>query len=458
MALFGWPLVCAALFSTMPVEKATIWSLLGGYMLLPSEFSVDWPLLPPLDKMAITSLATLLLCWSKGGEQRTTRRSFLMYALGIGFVIAPILTSLGNGYELQEGDKSVHGFYLSDGIKFAGRNLLMLVPLHLGRRYLATDRARAYLLKAIPYAMLFYSLPMLFELRMSPQLHRWVYGYFPSTFVQQMRAGGFRPVVFFSHGLVLAFFTSVAVLCAFILIRAKSRLFRLDARMVAAYLSGLLLLCKSLGATLFAIIFAPIVLFTRPRSWVTLGCVVSLLVCVYPVLRSRQLAPTDIVSTVASWVSAERNASFDTRLQNETALLAKAEKKPWFGWGGWSRNRVFDQWTGKDVSLTDGAWIIYFGIYGWFGYLSLYGLLAVALFQARRSTRRELTVPNVTRGGLALILTIALINCIPNTVDEWLLFLLAGSIATPSPVRLRAGKSKDVPAADALVRELAVVD
>ncbi|HEV2593861.1 MAG TPA: hypothetical protein VGU01_01515 [Sphingomicrobium sp.] len=435
VALAGWPFACVALFNRLPIEKAAVWSLLGGYMLLPSDLFIDLPLLHPMDKMAISALATLLLCWMKGGQERVVRRSILIYILGFGFVIAPILTSLGNSYELQEAGKSVHGFYPMDGVKFAGRNLLMLIPFHIGRRYLSSEAARILLLKAVPSAMVIYSLPMLFELRMSPQLHRQVYGYFPSSFVQQMRDGGFRPVVFFSHGLELAFFTSLAVLCAFVVTRSRLRLLRTDPRIIAAYLSGLLVLCKSLGPLSYSLVFAPIIAFTKPRLWTKLGCAVSLIVCAYPFLRSHSLAPTNLISDVAMKVSAERDASLKVRLENEDMLLAKAEQKPWFGWGAWSRNRVFDKWTGKDISLTDGTWIIYFGMYGWLGYLSFFGLLASALFQAHRTIGHELTRASVTIGGLSLLLTASLINCIPNSVGEWLLFLLAGTIASRSPVR-----------------------
>jgi hypothetical protein len=424
-------------------------------MLLPSDLSVDLPLLPPMDKMAITALATLLLCWMKGGPRRTVRRSLLIYLFGLGFVIAPILTSLDNSYELQEAGKSVHGFYPIDGLKFAGRNLLMLIPLHIGRRYLSDDAARALLVKAIPSAMVIYSLPMLYELRMSPQLHRLTYGYFPSAFVQQMRQGGFRPVVFFSHGLVLAFFTSLAVLCAFIVIRTRGRLFRFDPRFVAAYLGGLLVLCKSLGPLLYGIIVAPVILFTRPRTWVKLACAVSLVLCAYPLLRLHDLAPTDIMSNIATKISADRDASLQTRLANEDLLLAKAVQKPWFGWGAWSRNRVFDKWTGKDISVTDGTWIIYFGVYGWIGYLSMFGLLAISLFQANRAIGRDLSPANVTLGGLALLLMVSLINCIPNSVEEWFLFLLAGSICSASRVRRKAAKGSPIPQSETGIPALA---
>ena len=76
----------------------------------------------------------------------------------------------------------------------------MLAPFYIGSRFLCSDKGRSELLKAFPVAALFYSLPMLLEVRISPQLHRWVYGYFPHSFVQQVRYGGYRPVSFLSTG------------------------------------------------------------------------------------------------------------------------------------------------------------------------------------------------------------------------------------------------------------------
>ena len=56
--------MCLVLFNRLPLAKAAIWSLLGGFLLLPSALEVDAPLLPPLDKMSVTAVATLLLCWN----------------------------------------------------------------------------------------------------------------------------------------------------------------------------------------------------------------------------------------------------------------------------------------------------------------------------------------------------------------------------------------------------------
>jgi len=424
------------LFSRLPVAKATIWSMLGAAFLLPSTMEIDVKLLPSFDKMSITALAVLLLCWTYGGQEPKPKRSVLFYLFAAGFVISPVLTSFTNSYELSTGGRSIPGFYPLDGVKFAGRNLLLLLPLYVGSRFLSTDYARSVLLKAIPVLTLFYSVPMLFEMRMSPQLHRWTYGYFPhESFAQQIRGSGFRPVVFLNHGLALATFVVIALLASLVLLRMRRRILGQAPALVSAYLAGLLILCKSLGPVLYAVVFAPIVLFLRPRWWVMIACAASLMVCAYPFLRANNLSPLDTVSRVASAVSTDRWYSFQMRVKNENALLAKADEKPFLGWGGWGRYRIYDEWTGQDISVTDGGWIIYYGTFGWFGFLSLFGLLAVASFRALRFTDNQLTEANVTRAGLALLLAVYMLDLIPNSHNMSLVFLIAGSIASSAKAR-----------------------
>jgi hypothetical protein len=166
-----------------------------------------------------------------------------------------------------------------------------------------------------------------------------------------------------------------------------------------------------------------------------IGCVASLFVCAYPFLRTHQLSPIQLVSNVASAVSTDRNKSFQTRVENEEQLLAKANQKPLLGWGAMGRNRIFDKWTGQDISVTDGAWIIQYGAFGWFGYLALFGLLAVAQFRAFRAMDKEATPANLVRGGLALILTVYIVDSIPNSGQISIIFLLAGSIASTARAR-----------------------
>ena len=67
----------------------------------------------------------------------------LIYCLAMGFVLAPIFTSMNNSYELQIGDRSLRGFYPLDGYKLALRNLFTLAPFFIGMRFLSSEHARA---------------------------------------------------------------------------------------------------------------------------------------------------------------------------------------------------------------------------------------------------------------------------------------------------------------------------
>lgn len=434
------------LFVLLPVEAAAIWSILGGYLLLPSTIRVDLHFLPPLDKSNIPAVSAFLLCWMKGTQSPAPRRSSLVYLFALGFVASAMLATLDNSYELHMGDRSIPGFYPLDGVKLAIQNAITLLPFFVGMRFLPSDEGRAQLVKAIAIAALVYSLPMLFELRMSPQLQRLIYGAAPAGFDTLIRAGGYRPLVFLSNGLELALFTSIAFIATAVAVRAKWRLLHLPAGAAATYLGGLLLLCKTLAMIVYGAVAAPLVLFTAPKTWVRISCVVVLIICAYPALRTYDIIPVHRVVAAADSISAERAGSFAYRVKNEDKLLAKANQKALFGWGTWGRNRVYDQKSGSDESVTDGAWIIRFGMFGWFGYLSLFGLFATAIFAARSGVKGPVTASAILVGGLTLLLAVNLIDLIPNANLLPLTYLMAGSIAGRARVRasldagLRSGR------------------
>jgi hypothetical protein len=404
-------------------------------LLLPAATSVDVALLPPLDKYSIPAISTLLLCWMKGTQSPAPRRSSVIYLLALGFITSPIFTSLNNSYELEVGGRSIAGFYPLDAVKLAIRNSFTLAPFFIGMRFVSSDGGRAKLLSSLPIATLFYSVPMLFEIRMSPQLHRWVYGFFPSSFVQQVRNGGFRPVVFLGHGLAVAMLTSMAVIATVVVLRARSRLLRLPAGTVVTYLAAVLLLCKSMASIVYATLTAPLVLFTAPKTWVNVACAMLLFVCAYPLLRTLNVVPVERISAAANTISADRSSSFETRVRNEDALLAKGNEKPFFGWGTWGRNRVYDQSNGADVTITDGEWIIQFGMFGWLGYLSLFGLFATAVLRARHAVRGAVTPAKIVLGGLCLLLAVNVIDLIPNAGLIPFTYMIAGAVAGCLPAK-----------------------
>ncbi|BDZ74639.1 hypothetical protein GCM10025856_23580 [Methylophaga marina] len=55
--------------------------------------------------------------------------------------------------------------------------------------------------------------------------------------------------------------------------------------------------------------------------------------------------------------------------------------------GGWARSRVFDPETGKDISVTDGYWIIILGKYGWVGFLSTFLFMILPIWTSFRNQK-----------------------------------------------------------------------
>jgi hypothetical protein len=429
IALFGWPLVALLFFILMPLEKAAACSLVGGYLLLPSGLQINPPGLPPMDKTSLTVMSTLLLCLAKGAPRTRGSTGYLIPALAAAYVIAPTLATFNNSYELQYGNLSVPGFYLVDGLKGSVLNLIQLGSFYIGSRYFSSLEARIELLRIFVTAMLGYTLLMLVELKISPQLHRLVYGYSPFGFINEVRGSGYRPVVFFPQGLQLALFVVMAFIAACTLARHRVKILGMPRWVPPAYLSLFVLLCKSLGAYFYALVLAPSAVFARPSTSVKIATVLMVLACVYPALRTQNLSPVESAMAAAQRISATRAESLETRLKNENRLLAKANEKPFFGWGQWGRNRVYNAQSSMDVSITDGGWIIYYGVYGWWGYIAMFGLLTVPVLRLNRSVRHAAKEDATVAAGLSLMLAANLLDMIPNDNLTLLTLLIAGSIS-----------------------------
>ena len=97
-------------------------------------------------------------------------------------------------------------------------------------------------------AGLIYSLLALVEMRLSPQLHYWVYGYHPHEVRFQMRWGGYRPMIFLVGGLAVGLFMMVTSIVGLALGRARLNVGFVPARIVGPYLLVILVMCKSVAA------------------------------------------------------------------------------------------------------------------------------------------------------------------------------------------------------------------
>ncbi|MEM6941128.1 MAG: hypothetical protein AAF509_13475 [Pseudomonadota bacterium] len=307
--------------------------------------------------------------------------------------------------------------------------ILTIVPFLLARQFLASEEGLRELLLALMVGALIYSIPSLIEIRLSPQINVWVYGYFQHSFEQMMRAGGFRPIVFLPHGLWLAVFIVAGLMSAAALARAAPSEAQPKMYVAVLYLFVLLVLCKSAASLLYGLAMTPLILFFPHRFLVRVAVLFAVVAVTYPMLRNFQLIPLDAILAQAESFSAQRAQSLEYRFDNEEQLLSRAAEKPLFGWGGWGRSLIRDPETGEILTIPDGRWIIIFGTFGWLGYICEFGLLALSPIliwvYIQRHPRAELS-PYVA--PLCLILTITMMDMLLNDTLTPFIWLIAGAI------------------------------
>lgn len=429
-ALAVWPIISIAMFATMASHRALVWSVICSYFLLPVGTSFDLPGVPALDKTTIPNLSILIGCvlFAKGKWLAAIKQPVIVM-LTFCFVLSPFITALANPEPLLFGGKALPGMTLYDGLAQAASNAIILIPFIAAYGLIRTERQRYDVIAILLAAVLAYSILMLFEVRFSPQLHRWVYGYFPHSFAQQVRDGGFRPVIFLGHGLLVAIICAMGLAAGIAKWRVTDGRLRQGAALAASYLAFVLLLCKSLGALLLSSVFVPAIAFMRARSLAFLSSAICILILFYPVARASGVLPLDWIMETVEAYSDDRAGSFNVRLINEEQLLQRAAIKPITGWGSWGRNRVYSADDGRDESITDGTWIIVFGSWGWLGYLAMFGLLCLGPLSLliKRFPARYLSI---TLSGLLSILAINLLDSAPNSSIRPITWVLAGLAAS----------------------------
>jgi hypothetical protein len=447
LALIIWPLVAIALYASRPVVQATLWTFLGAQLLLPVGTSFKFQMIPQFDKASITSLCALVCCMFVTGKAvKPLRKVGLVEVLIAMNLVGPVITSLLNSDPIVVGGTILPGVGVYDGLSAGLSQFIILIPFFLGRQFLRKVDHVQSVFSTLVIAGVGYSVLLLFEIRMSPQLHFWVYGYYPTDFLQEMREeGGFRPMVFMGHGLVAGFFAMTAVVASAVIWRAGTPVFRaVSPGLVTGYLTVVLVLCKSGAALVYGAALAPLVRWSKPRLQMKFAIVLVAIALTYPIARIAEIFPVDAIVNIAMSINAERASSLKFRFDQEEQLLERASQRFLFGWGRFGRNRVYvEDWrgVGVDNSVTDGRWIITLGQFGVFGFLAEFGLLAVAALRALRAMRfAETFRDTVFLAGLALIIAVNIIELLPNaTLLPWT-WLLAGTLLGCSEAILVAAR------------------
>jgi hypothetical protein len=445
IALYGWPLVALLVFAARRgrarLARTTTWMLLLPVMFLPSGIELPFGGLTKT-RIAVLSAAAALLLFHRR-ELRAPGRWRLFPELVLAVSILGITqTVLTNADPLSFGVLKLPGQTARDGIwmvfGFVVENYL---PFAIGQRVFKTERDLRDLLEVLTTCVLVYAPLCLFEARFSPQLSNWVYGYFPHAFSQAIRAGGYRPFVFMSHGLAVAMFMFTGLCASLSLNAARVRLAARPTARARAAIAGLLLaLSKSLASIIYAGVTSALVVWTSGKAMARAAVVIAIVVAAYPLARAYQLIPTEQIVEAFSRVSAERAFSLQFRFQNEDALIKRAMERPAFGWGSWGRNRIYEWWGEpgddwadyRDASITDGTWIIAMGISGLVGFGTLFALLLVPLARFAVNQARYGPTARTLLGALALMLAMCALDLLPNSQSDYLPLFYAGAVFTLS--------------------------
>jgi len=446
LVLCLWPVVTLVFFFTMRPERAALASIFGGLLFLPEVTSFRLPMLPPFTKQTIPYLS-VLLAYTVRRPKRVWRLPEEKWVLLV--VAALVVDGIGiwrtNRDPLVVGDwhkLTLPGLTFTDGMFLALDNIFTCaIPFFLGGVIVRDVNDLLGLLRTLVKAALVYSFFALIELRMSPQLHRWIYGFAQHSFSQAIRFGGYRPMIFMAHGLAVGLFFSVSLMASTGL-PAGVRVWRMKPRTVFIYLAIMVLLCKSTSAAVYALACVPIMVFAKPRKAQKMAMVLAAVVLAYPSLRQAGLFPTEqVVSAATSLVGAERAESMAFRFRNEDALTEKARERPWFGWGAYGRNVNYDE-NARPVSVTDGLWIIDLSMGGMMAFASLFGLLVIPIFLAAK--RLGKLPPDETRlvSSLSLMVAVTAIDLLPNGLFSNYPYFLSGALLAVSQSLVKNAKTE----------------
>ncbi len=437
IVLLSWPVVVLILFAAMGREKGLIWSVFLGYLILPEIISFALPGLPDYKKTSAITISILLGAAFFANKpswpdlpvpKRYPKDRFGMVVKGLFLIslIGVVVTVRDNGYPLIDVDRVRIGLGMRDIITGISIKLIAAAPFFLAWAWLTSPRHHQEILRVLVITGVVYSILAMYEMRMSPQINRTVYGFFPHAWLQHIRGGQFRPVVFLQHGLWLALFLLMASFAAFGLYRSmKESPNRVLYLLAGFWILAVLFVSPNLGAAMLAFIFVPPLLFASRKIQARFVTVTAVIFLIYPAVRQAELVPLDRFLGFVETISTERAASLAFRLGNEDDMLARAYEKPVFGWGGWGRWRVIDE-KGRDTTVSDGYWIIILGTWGWVGYLSFFGFLASGILVLSRVVRRrDMDQATITLG---LIMAANLVYLIPNSALSPVGWLLCGAI------------------------------
>lgn len=423
IALLGFVPFGLLLFAFLPARRAVaaIWVL--GWVFLPPAASYKLPGLPDYNKFHAIMITAML--GSVLFDMKTLLRFRPHWAdiPAFIFMFVPFFSSITNGLGVNDGLSSMFQNFS-----------FWVAPYFLGRVYFSDlPGIREFAIWIFIGALICMPLCWI-EMKFSPQLNRWVYGYHQhAAFDQTRRYGGWRPMLFMQHGLMVGLWMGVGTMMATVLWMSGSlrRYLGMPMWVWAGLLAATTILCRSFGALALLAVALSIASVARQIRVPILVVVFALLPVTYVATRSTGLWDGSQLVTAAREVGGEQRAgSLEFRLRSENVLVSHALKQPIFGWGGWERNRP----DKKEVNFriaTDGLWVIQLGQRGLIGMVCFMAIFLVPSYLFfMRWGMVGITHPWLGPGlGLTLAVLMFLNDSLFNSMINPLYTVAAGAIS-----------------------------
>ena len=425
IAMYGAVPSILVLFAALKPHRAVIWAHILGWLFLPwvtYEIKGTLGFLPDFTRTVAIGVGVAVGVALFDFPRVLSFRPRWLDACVLALCTGPLLSSLANGLGVFDGLSAAARVYFLWGQPY------LLGRIYLDNRDAIRDAAVAVVIGSLIYVPL-----CLFELRMSPQIYRLVYGDTGKVrgFTEAIRFGGWRPRVFFEAGLALGVWMSFASMTALglVLTATPKRILGMPTAFACMVLVAITIACKAIGALLLLVMgLMTFILMCNRRT----ALPVLLLVLIPPTYISvRTFGIWDgsqLVDTASAYLGERRAQSLEFRFENEDMLAEKALQRPLLGWGGWGRQRVKDDY-GKDISTTDGLWIIELGEHGLVGLSALYAFLLLPPAVMALNHRIDTDIGFVVH-AFAISAVLYSIDCLLNGMPNPVIHLAVGAVAS----------------------------
>lgn len=419
LVMYGWIPVVLYLFVRFPPQRAVIVSFIAAWLFLPMASFTMSPF-PPYTKMAATCYGIMLATIIYDLERLVAFKPGLLDLPMLIWCLCPIASQVSNG--------------LSPISPPFNQLVTWGIPYFLGRIYFNNLDGMRQLALGIFTGGLAYIPFTMFEGVAGPLLHLKIYGFNAfEDWSQARRLGGWRPVVFMQHGLMVGMWMMTATLIGIWLWRTgviKKHWNRPINQLVIVLLIAFLL-CRSTGAYNLLVFGLGILFIGKQfRTAFPLYFLVGFVVFYLYMAASGNFSGGDTVSFINQVFGEERAGSLKFRFDNEEILGARARQMLLFGWGDAGGNRVRDAW-GRDISVTDSLWIITFGVNGLVGLISLFSslLLPAVSFCLRYPSSTWSNRKVAPAAVLAVTLVLYVLDCVLNAMVNPVFALISGAVA-----------------------------